>query len=102
MLHDFLSAQGVRDACEITLVMPFGTPVPPSPDTSEALVAAFAERDIELRLRDDASRRSTRRGSVAVLEDGRELPFDLFLGVPKHRAPDVVIASGMTENGSCP
>ena len=37
MLHDFLSAQGVRDACEISLVMPFGAPVPPSPDTSEAL-----------------------------------------------------------------
>ena len=32
---------------------------------------------------------------VAVLDDGSELPFDLFLGVPKHRAPDVVIASGI-------
>jgi sulfide:quinone oxidoreductase len=30
------------------------------------------------------------------------LPFDLFLGVPKHRAPDVVIASGMTEDGYVP
>ena len=34
--------------------------------------------------------------SVAVLDDDTEVPFDLFLGVPKHRAPDVVIASGMT------
>jgi len=25
-----------------------------------------------------------------VLDDDTELPFDLFLGVPKHRAPDVV------------
>jgi len=37
-----------------------------------------------------------------VLDDGTELPFDLFLGVPKHRAPDVVIASGMTEAGYVP
>jgi sulfide:quinone oxidoreductase len=37
-----------------------------------------------------------------VLDDGSELPFDLFLGVPKHRAPDVVIASGMTEDGYIP
>jgi sulfide:quinone oxidoreductase len=37
-----------------------------------------------------------------VLDDGAELPFDLFLGVPKHRAPEVVIASGMTENGYIP
>ena len=39
---------------------------------------------------------------VAVLDDGTELGFDLFLGVPKHRAPDVVIASGMTEDGYIP
>ena len=40
--------------------------------------------------------------SLAVLDDGSELPYDLFLGVPKHRAPDVVIASGMTEDGYVP
>ena len=37
-----------------------------------------------------------------MLDDGSELPFDLFLGVPKHRAPDVVIDSGMTEDGYIP
>src|SRR2546426_1207377 len=46
LLHDYLSERGVRDACEISLVMPFGTPVPPSPDTSAALLAAFDERGI--------------------------------------------------------
>jgi len=30
------------------------------------------------------------------------MPYDLFLGVPKHRAPDVVIASGLTEDGYIP
>ena len=84
--------RGVRDACEITLVIPFGAPVPPSPDTSQALVAAFAERDIEfVPSRRVASLDAGR--SVAVLDDGSEMPFDLFLGVPKHRAPDVVIAA---------
>jgi len=39
---------------------------------------------------------------VTALDDGTELPFELFLGVPKHRAPDVVIASGMTEDGYVP
>ena len=43
MLHDYLTARGVRDACEIRLVMPFGAPVPPSPASSRALLAAFAE-----------------------------------------------------------
>jgi sulfide:quinone oxidoreductase len=37
-----------------------------------------------------------------VTEDGEEHPFDLFFGVPKHRAPDVVVDSGMTEDGYVP
>jgi len=101
LLHDYLSVRGVRDACEISLVMPFGTPVPPSPDTSEALLAAFAERGIEfVSGRRVASLDAGR--SVAVLDDGSEMPFDLFLGVPRHRAPGVVLASGMSEDGYVP
>jgi sulfide:quinone oxidoreductase len=30
------------------------------------------------------------------------MPYDLFLGVPRHRAPEVVIESGMTEEGYIP
>ncbi|HEV8065068.1 MAG TPA: FAD/NAD(P)-binding oxidoreductase, partial [Acidimicrobiales bacterium] len=36
---------------------------------------------------------------VAHLDDGRELRYDLFLGIPVHRAPDVVLASGLAEDG---
>ena len=101
LLDDYLSTRGVRDDCEISIVIPFGSPVPPSPDTSSALVAAFAERAIEfVPARRVSSLDSARR--VAVLDDGSEMPYDLFLGVPKHRAPDVVVASGMTEDGYVP
>ena len=82
-------------------MIPFTTPVPPSPDTSAALVAAFAERGIEfVPQRRVASLDGAR--SVAVLDDGSELPYDLFLGVPKHRAPDVVLASGLAVDGYVP
>jgi sulfide:quinone oxidoreductase len=101
MLHDYLSVRGVRDDCEISLVMPFGKPVPPSPDTSEALLNAFAERGIEFVPSTRVASLDAGR-SVAVLDDGREMPFDLFLGVPKHRAPDVVLASGMADEGYVP
>ena len=101
LLHDYLSARGVRDACEISLVIPFGTPIPPSPDTSRALLAAFAERGIEFVAGRRVASLDAGRG-VVVLDDDSDLPFDLFLGVPKHRAPDVVIASGMTEAGYVP
>jgi sulfide:quinone oxidoreductase len=101
LLHDELVARGVREQCEISFVIPLGTPVPPSPETSAALIEEFAKRGITL----IAGRRvaSLDPGrSVAVLDDGSELAFDLFLGVPKHRAPDVVIDSGMTEDGYIP
>jgi sulfide:quinone oxidoreductase len=101
LLHDHLSQRGVRDDCEISLVMPFGTPVPPSPDTSAALLAAFAERRIEFVPGRRVSSLDPGRG-VAVLDDGEEMPYDLFLGVPKHRAPHVVLESGMAEDGYVP
>ena len=101
MLHDYLLRQGVREACEISLVLPLGSPVPPSPDTSRALLAAFAERGIKfIPSRRVASVDNAR--NVAVLDDGTEMPFELFLGVPKHRVPDVVLESGMAENGWIP
>src|SRR6266540_3656656 len=69
LLHDYLSARGLRDDCEISFVIPFGSPVPPSPDTSRALVAAFAERDIEfVPNRRVSALDSARR--VVVLDDG--------------------------------
>ena len=101
LLHDYLSKRGVRDSCEISLVMPFGTPVPPSPDTSVALLEAFAERGIEFVPGHKVSSLDAAR-SVAILDDGTELPYDLFLGVPKHRAPVVVLESGMAVDGYVP
>ena len=46
LMHDYLAARGLRDRSEISLVMPLPMPIPPSPAASEALLDAFAERDI--------------------------------------------------------
>jgi sulfide:quinone oxidoreductase len=100
LLHDYLDERGVRGDSAITFVSPLPIPIPPSPETSEALLSAFAERGIEWIGGRQIS--SIENGQIVVLDDGRELPFDLFFGVPKHRAPDVVIASGMTEDGYVP
>jgi sulfide:quinone oxidoreductase len=101
LLHDELVERGVRDRCEISFVIPLSSPVPPSPETSAALIEAFAERDITLITGRRVSSLDPAR-NVAILDDGAELAFDVFLGVPKHRAPDVVISSGMTEDGYVP
>src|SRR4029078_7340062 len=47
LMHDFLTDRGVRDRSAIALVMPLPVPIPPSPDASQALLAAFAERGID-------------------------------------------------------
>lgn len=101
LVHDLLVQRGVRETSDITLVMPVARPVPPSPHASEQLLAAFADRGItwvpETSVQSlDIGRR------VAALSDGRELPFDLYLGVPKHVAPPVVVEAGLTENGWIP
>ena len=101
LLHEELVARGVRDKCEITLALPFARPVPPSPETSAALLDAFAERDIRFIASSKVSALDLARG-VVVLDDDSELPYDLFLGVPKHRAPDVVVESGLTVDGYVP
>ena len=101
LIHDYLLRRGIRRDCEISLVMPFGLPIPPSPATSKALLEEFAERSIhfipkKLVRSIDAARH------VAVLDDNTEMPFELFLGIPKHRVPMVVEQSGMTVNGWIP
>jgi sulfide:quinone oxidoreductase len=101
LVHDFLQARGLAGDSRVSLVMPLGVPIPPSPQASEVILAAFADRGIGwhpgLLVRALDPDRKT-----ALLSDGAELPYDLFLGVPVHRAPAVVVESGMTVDGWIP
>ena len=75
--------------------------MPPSPEMSDAILARFAERGIEFlpQQRVEALDPATHE---AVLDDGTRLAFDLFLGVPVHRVPSVVEASGLAQDGWIP
>lgn len=101
LMHDYLTARGIRNRSSIALVMPLPVPIPPSPAASSALLDAFAERGIEwhpnltVRALDPARHQ-------ALCADGTEIAYDLFLGVPKHCAAKVVEASGLTEDGWIP
>jgi sulfide:quinone oxidoreductase len=101
MLHDYLTTRGVRAACQITIVMPFSAPIPPSPEASQAILTAFADRGITFIPKHAVQKLDPAR-RVAILDDASELHYDLYLGVPKHRVPDVVLASGMTEKNWIP
>lgn len=101
LMHDFLTERGLRDRSEISLVMPLPMPIPPSPDASEAILAAFAERGIAWYPNHLITSLDIER-KVAHFAAGDELPFDLFLGIPKHRVPEAVAESGLCEDGWIP
>jgi len=101
LLHEHLVARRLRDRSTISLVMNFGRPIPPSPSASAALLEAFAERGIDWHPSREVCELDP-AGKVALLRDGGEMPYDLFLAVPVHRAPRVVLESGLTEDGWIP
>jgi sulfide:quinone oxidoreductase len=101
LMHDHLVRLGVREASEISLVMPLPRPIPPSPAASDALLVAFEERGIAWHP-DRVVQGLDPERRVLALADGAEMPYDLFLGVPVHKAPEVVTASGLTEDGWIP
>jgi len=101
LLHDYLSRRGLRESSTIHLVSPMPMPIPISKRTSSAIVAILEEHGIEYW----PSSRVTRldpEHHIAYVDDGRQLPYDLFLGIPVHCAPEVVASSDLAEDGWIP
>jgi sulfide:quinone oxidoreductase len=101
LMHEYLVKRGLREQSEIALVIDFPRPIPPSPAASAALLEAFAEREIEWHARREVYELDPAR-KVALLRDGGEMAYDLFLAVPVHRAPEVVVQAGLTTDGWIP
>jgi sulfide:quinone oxidoreductase len=95
MLHDHLVKAGVRDDVTIRLTSPLPSPIPISKETSEAIIGLLEERDIHyspstlVTSIDPATK-------TAHTREGESIPFDLFLAIPVHCAPEVVVDSGLT------
>lgn len=98
LVHDFLTARGIRDTSEVTLSAPFAAPIPPSPEGSAAVLAAFDERNIRWLPQSGLASVDTST-NTAVFADGSSEAFDLLLAVPLHRVPAVVADSGLCRDG---
>ncbi|MDQ2676717.1 MAG: FAD-dependent oxidoreductase [Actinomycetota bacterium] len=94
MMHELFTQRGIRDSVEMASIFPMQRPVPVTGDVSQMFRDALAERGIEEMSQtlvtsiDPATR-------TAHLENGGTLPYDLFVGIPRHRAPDPLAASGL-------
>jgi sulfide:quinone oxidoreductase len=101
LLHEHFTQRGIRDAVEMTTTFPMQRPVPVTGAVSQVFREALASRGIEelpqhLVTSIDPSAR------VAKLATGGTLPYDLFVGIPVHRAPEPLAASGLAVNGWVP
>lgn len=99
-VHESLRSRGSRDRTELAVatIQPMLMPNA-GVAGSDWMAEQLAERQIAFRT--DVKIDRVEAGRV-VLDDG-ELPFDLLLAVPPHRAPNVVTESGLTgESGWIP
>lgn len=101
LLDQWLSQRGLRERVQISVVSPWVRPIPPSPDGSKAILDRFAERDIKF-VNEQLVVGIDPAAKIAHLRDGATMPYDLFLGIPKHRVPAVVETSGLAEGGWIP
>jgi sulfide:quinone oxidoreductase len=99
LMHDYLVERGLRDRSTITFVTAMPTPLPVSPEVGAAILALLTDRGIDFI--GGAQIVGIDRGTVR-LNNGTTIESDLVMAVPLHVAPNVVIDSGMTENGWIP
>jgi sulfide:quinone oxidoreductase len=101
LLHDHLVERGIRDAVEIRVAGPMAAPVPITPEVSQSILDALTERGIgyipnQHLVALDADK------NEAQLANGDGIRYDLFVGIPVHRAPEVVEQAGLAVNGWVP
>ena len=101
LLHDHFVARGVRDSVEIRTVGPIAAPVPITKELSQSILDALTERGIEYVPNQHVVELDT-RNNIARLVSGGSIPYDLFVGIPVHRVPQVVESSGLAVDGWVP
>ena len=101
LLHDHLVGRGVRAAVEIRVIGPMAAPVPITKEVSQSILKALEERGMEYVPNQLVSELDT-GSKEARLARGGSIPYDLFVGIPVHRVPEVVERSGLAVDGWVP
>jgi sulfide:quinone oxidoreductase len=101
LLHEYLAGRGVREATELRVIGPMAAPVPITRQMSQSILDALEERGIQYVGNQHITELDTER-KHARLASGESVPYDLFVGIPVHRVPEVVEASGLAVDGWIP
>jgi sulfide:quinone oxidoreductase len=101
LLDEYFTQRGIRDSVEMATTFPMARPVPVTGEVAQMFRDALATRNIKelpghlVTGIDPASR-------TAQLASGETLPYDLFVGIPIHRAPAALTDSGLVVNNWVP
>jgi sulfide:quinone oxidoreductase len=101
MMHNYLERRNRLTESTIKVISPMAMPIPISPEASAGILTALDERGIGWWPQSKVTTIDP-SAKTAGLEDGRTTGYDLFLGVPVHRAPRVVEESDLVEDGWIP
>lgn len=94
MINDMLAKNGTRNAIDLDVFAPSPVALPVAgPKISSDVVDMIGSQGI--RFFPNSKPRVVRDGEIEF-ENGRREKFDVLVGIPPHRVPDVVKASGLT------
>ena len=101
LLHEHFTLRGIRESVQMTITFPMQRPVPVTAAVSQMFRDELAERGIEERPQQSVTSIDPAKNETR-LSTGETLPYDFFIGIPVHRAPDPLPASGLAVNGWVP
>jgi sulfide:quinone oxidoreductase len=101
LLHEHFTQRGIRDAVQMATTFPMQRPVPVTGPVSQMFRDGLAARGIE-ELPQQVVTSIDPAAQAAQLATGDALPYDLFVGIPVHRAPEPLTAAGLAVNGWVP
>jgi len=101
LLHELFTQKGIRDAVQMATTFPMQRPVPVTGEVAQMFRDGLAQRGVQ-ELPEHLVTSIDPATNTAHLASGDTLPYDLFVGIPKHRAPTVLDESGVAVNGWVP
>ena len=101
MLDEHFKQQGIRDSVEMATTFPMARPVPVTAEVAQMFREGLAARNVE-ELPEHLVTGIDPATRTAQLASGGTLPYDLFVGIPIHRAPAVLADTGLVTNNWVP
>lgn len=97
-LHDYFQSKGTRSDITIKVLAPAPIPIPPSKEVSASIMELLSKYDIEFLPKHSVTELDV-NNKLAMIEGHSSMEYDLFMGVPIHRPPKVILDSVLGKNG---